>query len=74
MQQLIWLDYLKNLNSLMHAQGKNILLLVDNTPTHGKEDEIPSFSNIELCYLSLNTTAYLQPLDARIINLFKAKY
>ena len=58
----------------MRAQGKNILLLVDNAPTHGKEEEIPSFSNIELYYLPPNTTAHLQPLDAGIINSFKAKY
>ena len=58
----------------MRAQGKKILLLVDNAPTHGKEDEIPSFSNIEVYYLPPNTTAHLQPLDARIINSFKAKY
>lgn len=58
----------------MRTQGKNILLLVDNAPTHRKEDEIPSFSNIELCYLPPNTTVHLQPLDAGIINFFKAKY
>ena len=74
MQQSIWLDYLKNLNSLMRAKGKKILLLVDNAPTHGKEEEIPSFSNIELFYLPPNTTSHLQPLDAGIINSFKAKY
>ena len=57
MQQSIWLDYLKNLNSLMYTQGKNILLLVNNTSTYGKEDEISSFSNIKLCYLLSNITA-----------------
>ncbi|GBC49475.1 tigger transposable element-derived protein 6-like [Rhizophagus irregularis DAOM 181602=DAOM 197198] len=74
MQQSIWLDYLKNLNSLICTQGKNILLLVDNAPTYGKEDDIPSFSNIELCYLPSNTITHLQPLDTKIINSFKAKY
>ena len=74
MQRSICLDYIKKLNSLMQAQGKKILLLVDNAPIHGKEDEIPSFSNVELYYLPPNTTAHLQPLDAGIINSFKAKY
>ncbi|CAB5373259.1 unnamed protein product [Rhizophagus irregularis] len=31
-------------------------------------------SNIELIYLPSNTTAYLQPMDARIIYSFKSKY
>ena len=53
---------------------KKILLLVDNAPTHRNEDKIPSFSNIELYYLPSNITAHLQLLDAKIINLFKAKY
>ncbi|GBC35823.1 tigger transposable element-derived protein 6-like [Rhizophagus irregularis DAOM 181602=DAOM 197198] len=75
MQQSIWLDYLKNLNSLICVQIKNILLLINNTPTHGKEDEISSFSNIELYYyLPPNTNVHLQPLDTKIINSFKAKY
>jgi hypothetical protein len=71
MQQLIWLDYLKKLNKLMCLRRKKILLLVDNAPTHGKQHELPSFSNIEIYYLPPNTTPYLQPLDQGIINSFK---
>ena len=71
MQQSIWLDYLKKLNKLMYFRRKKILLLVDNAPTHGKQHELPSFSNIEIYYLPPNTTPYLQPLDQGIINSFK---
>ena len=33
-----------------------------------------TLTNIELIYLSLNTTAHLQPMDAGIIHSFKSKY
>ena len=33
-----------------------------------------SLTNIKLVYLSPNTTAHLQPMDAGIIHSFKAKY
>jgi len=71
MQQSIWLDYLKKLNKLMCIHRRKILLLVDNALTHGKQHELPFFSNIEIYYLSPNTTPYLQPLDQEIINFFK---
>src|SRR6266498_779966 len=71
MQQLIWLDYLKKLNKLMCTRHRKILLLVDNALTHGKQYELPSFSNIEIYYLPPNTTPYLQLLDQGIINSFK---
>ena len=34
----------------------------------------PNLTNIELVYLPPNTTAHLQPMDAGVINSFKAKY
>ena len=71
MQQSIWLDYLKKLNKLMCTHHRKILLLVDNAPTHSKQYELPSFSNIKIYYLPPNTTLYLQPLDQEIINSFK---
>src|SRR6266542_4925310 len=71
MQQSIWLDYLKKLNKLICTHHRKILLLVDNTLTHGKQHELPSFSNIEIYYLLSNTTPYLQLLDKGIIISFK---
>src|SRR6266498_2501170 len=71
MQQSIWLDYLKKLNKLMCTCYRKILLLVDNALTHGKQHELPFFSNIKIYYLPSNTTPYLQPLDQKIINSFK---
>src|SRR6266542_3834371 len=55
----------------MCSHHRKILLLVDNAPTHSKQYELPSFSNIKIYYLPPNTTLYLQPLDQEIINSFK---
>ncbi|GBC35801.2 tigger transposable element-derived protein 6-like [Rhizophagus irregularis DAOM 181602=DAOM 197198] len=45
----------------------------DNAPTH-LLDETIQLSNIKVYFLPPNTTAHLQPLDAGIINSFKAQY
>ena len=70
MQTSIWNEYLKLLNKRMKKMNRNILLLVDNAPVH-KIENPSSLSNITVHYLPTNTTASLQPADARIINSFK---
>ncbi|EXX53371.1 hypothetical protein RirG_244560 [Rhizophagus irregularis DAOM 197198w] len=57
----------------MKRQNCKILLLADNAPTH-LLDETIQLSNIKVYFLPPNTTAHLQPLDAGIINSFKAQY
>ncbi len=66
--------YLKKANNPSISNIKLAKYYINNTPTHEKEDEISSFSNIELYYLPPNITVHLQPLDTGIINSFKAKY
>src|SRR5881227_46527 len=73
MQVSIWNNYLKRLNTCMHYQKRKILLLVDNAPTYTIENP-DSLMNIKVHFLPPNTTAHLQPCDARIINSFKAHY
>ena len=70
MQTSIWNEYLKLLNKRMKKMNRNILLLVDNAPVH-KIENPSSLSNITVHYYLPNTTASLQPADARIINSFK---
>ena len=62
-------EYLTNLNNMMRIQNRNILLMIDNAPTH----KVPEagLSNIEVFFLPPNTTSILQPCDAGIINSFK---
>uniref|UniRef100_U9SKN9 DDE-1 domain-containing protein n=1 Tax=Rhizophagus irregularis (strain DAOM 181602 / DAOM 197198 / MUCL 43194) TaxID=747089 RepID=U9SKN9_RHIID len=70
MQVSIWNEYLKKLDAQMRAQNRNIILLVDNAPTHSLYENT-SLTNITIEFLPPNTTAHLQPCDQGIINSFK---
>jgi hypothetical protein len=72
MQVSVWHDYLDRLNQLMRQQNRNILLLMDNAPTH-LIDETIQLSNIKVYFLLPNKTSHLQSLDAGIINSFKVR-
>ena len=52
--------------------GRKVLLLVDNCSAHPKHVE--GLRNIELFFLSPNTTSKIQPYDAGIIRAFKMHY
>lgn len=73
MQVSIWNEYLKKLDARMRAQGRNILLLVDNAPTHALYENT-HLTNITIEHLPPNTTAHLQPCDQGIINSFKVQF
>ncbi len=73
MQVSIWNEYIKKLNNQMRRQNRNILLLVDNAPTHALY-ETTYLTNITIKYLPPNTTSHLQPCDQGIINSFKSQY
>ncbi len=73
MQVSIWNEYIKKLNNRMRRQNRNILLLVDNAPTHALY-ETTYLTNITIKYLPPNTTSHLQPCDQGIINNFKSQY
>lgn len=72
MQVSIWNDYLKKLDSHMRAQNRNIILLVDNAPTHALYENT-TLTNIVIEHLPPNTTSHLQPCDQGIINSFKVR-
>jgi len=72
MQVSIWNEYIKKLNARMRRQNRNILLLVDNAPTHALY-ETTHLTNITIKHLPPNTTAHLQPCDQGIINSFKVR-
>ena len=55
----------------MQDENRNIILLVDNAPTHTLTEGV-TFPNITIHYLPPNTTAHLQPCDAGIIHKFQS--
>ncbi|KAE8877343.1 hypothetical protein PF005_g30837 [Phytophthora fragariae] len=65
-------EWLLNLDRDMRASGRHILLLVDNASSHNSDELV--CTNVRLEFLSPNTTAFLQPMDAGIIAAFKRGY
>ena len=64
-------DFIKSLNRRMVRENRKILLLMDNAPSH----IIPeNMKNVRCEFLPPTTTSHLQPMDAGIINAFKAHY
>ena len=57
----------------MIAEGRNLLLFLDNAPYHPDILQ-EGLKNIKLEFLPKNTTTRLQPCDAGIIKNFKHEY
>jgi len=72
MQVSIWNEYIKKLDTRMRRQNRNILLLINNAPTHTLY-ETTHLTNITIENLPPNTTAHLQPCDQGIIHSFKVR-
>ena len=68
----LFAGWIKNLDAQMQKVGHMILLLIDNAPGHVEEGL--TLTNIVIKFLLPNTTSHLQPLDAGIIQSFKAQY
>ena len=69
----IMVKILSMLDAKMKSQNWNVILFIDNAPCHPQNLK-GKVSNINVCFLPKNTTSHLQPLDAGIIQNFKAKY
>ena len=64
-------DFLKSFDRRMARENRHVLLLMDNAPSH----IIPKKLNHVRCeFLPPTTTSHLQPMDAGIINAYKAHY
>ncbi|XP_022858482.1 CENP-B homolog protein 2-like [Olea europaea var. sylvestris] len=70
MTDLLFQDFVGWFDKRMN--GRKVLLIVDNCPTHPKVVE--SLRNVELFFLPPNTTFKIQPCDVGIIRAFKAHY
>ncbi|XP_033755738.1 tigger transposable element-derived protein 6-like [Pecten maximus] len=70
MNSILFDDWLKSFNRQMKRMRRQVLLIMDNAPCH----IIPPLSNTKVHFLPPTTTSHLQPLDAGIIQSFKARY
>ncbi|CEL54722.1 hypothetical protein RSOLAG1IB_07256 [Rhizoctonia solani AG-1 IB] len=68
----IWQHFLFDLNEDMRRQGRHILLLCDNAPSH--KHNPANYSNIRIEFLAPNLTSWVQPMNGGIIASFKAQY
>lgn len=62
--------WLTEFNDDMQREDRRVLLLLDNVSSHRTTMQL---SNVEVMMLPPNTTAHLQPQDAGVIQMFKAK-
>ena len=64
-------DWLHEFDRSMKNSKRNVLLLLDNAPSHILPGNL---TNTEVHFLPPCTTSKLQPMDAGIINSFKRQY
>jgi len=72
MNMVVFKDWLIKQNNKFKKQKRKILLLVDNAAGHNISTDLKKLlTNIQLEYLSPNTTSHIQLADAGIISSFK---
>ncbi|CAI5474340.1 unnamed protein product [Closterium sp. Yama58-4] len=86
MTSSLFTHYIEQLDAAMYAEGRKIVVLLDNASSHTlktegatTEDYMFGFrtcalGNVRLVYLPPNTTCFTQPLDQGLISMAKARY
>ena len=67
----IFTDWLKDFDRKMRLQQRNVLLFLDNAPSHPSTLRL---TNVKLQMVPANCTLILQPLDQGVIQTLKLKY
>ncbi|CAI5964689.1 unnamed protein product [Closterium sp. NIES-65] len=81
----LFTHFISQLNDAMYAEGRKIVVLLDNGSSHMLRSELAlseivcgmqttCMSNVRLVFLSPNTAAFTQPIDQGIIATVKARY
>ena len=65
-----YLEFLRKFNNKMAVQRRNVLLFLDNCPSHPAVE----MSKVKLVFLPKNTTSKTQPLDQGVIRSLKGQY
>ena len=71
MTKTIFGNWLERFNIRMAHANRKIALIVDNATCHSINKTL---SNIDIIFLSKNTTSLIQPCDQEIIKSFKDKF
>ena len=66
---MVFQSWLEGFSAEMHLQNHNMLMLVDNVPSH--VFNAYQLSNVTVEFLDPNMTLHIQPMDARILTCFK---
>jgi hypothetical protein len=72
MTSQLFQEWLQRFDSRMRHDQRQVLLLLDNAPTHMVKNL--ALSNVQVTFLPPNTTSRIQPMDAGIIAAFKKRY
>ena len=64
-------EFLKSFDRRMARENRKVLLLMDNAPSHIIPEKL---THVRCEFLPPTTTSHLQPMDAGIINAYKAHY
>ena len=71
MDSEIFSDYVRKLDTKFDAEGRKIVLIIDNCPANPNVDNLKA---IQLVFLPPNTTSKTQPMDRVVIRALKAFY
>lgn len=69
---LLSISFLLEFNADMQRQGRHVILLCDNAPSH--KHNPADYPNIRIEFFAPNLTAWIQPMDSGIIRCFKSHY
>lgn len=72
MTTILFQEWLLKFDGGMRKQQRQVLLLLDNAPTHAVKTL--DLTNVTVMFFPPNTTSHIQPMDAGIIAAFKKRY
>lgn len=70
----LFFGWLRRFNVYVTHERRHVLLLIDSSSAYGRPENLLELSNVEMIFFPPNTTAKLQPFDARIIGALKVSY
>lgn len=60
--------------SAIGAEGRKVLLLLENCIAHGNDDTMKDLTNVEVLFLPPNSTSRIQPCESGFIAALRVRY